>query len=290
MAKKLSAPWSAPEGFLGLPESGSPKFSVIPAPFDSTASYGTGARFGPSAIIEASKQVELFDLEAGREILPEIETLPPVEVARASPEENAKRVRETVESVLKNKRIPILLGGDHSIAIGAILALPKDVVVVSIDAHGDLRDEYEGSRFSHACVMKRAFDSGKSIVEFGTRAISKEEFELVKKNPGRISLNYSSEIREKGISASLKKALPLLKGKKVYLSIDIDGFDPSVAPGTGTPEPGGLSYWDGLEIIRTVCRNSEIVGLDVNEVIPDKFNITNFLAAKLVFKAVSYIK
>ncbi|MFH0961638.1 MAG: agmatinase [archaeon] len=290
MAKKTS--WGTPFGFLGIETEGTrkPRFSVISVPFDSTASYRSGSKKGPAAIIEASKQVELFDLEFGREICPAIETLPPIETAGASPEENCRRVRETVSQILDEGKIPVVLGGDHSVSIGAIGAFPKDVTVVSIDAHGDLRDSYEGSKFSHACVMKRAFDSGKRLVEFGVRAISAEEAELAEKNPGKITLHFSDEIRKRGISEILKKFAREISGKKVYFSIDIDGFDPAVAPGTGTPEPGGLSYQDGLEIIKTVCTSAEIVGFDINEVIPDENNITTFLAARLIFKIMGHLE
>jgi agmatinase len=273
--------WGSPEGFLGIEESRKAEFSVLPVPFDSTASYRSGARLGPAAIIEASKQVELFDIESGKEIVPAVETLRFMEVARANPEENCRRVGEVVAGILKEGKIPVTLGGDHSVSIGAIAQFPKEVVVVSIDAHGDLRDEYEGGKFSHACVMKRAFDSGKRIVALGVRAISKEESELIKKNPGKITLIGKAEI---------EKLAKELKGKKVYLTIDIDGFNPKEAPGTGTPEPGGLSYKDGLEIIKIIAKNSKIVGFDVVEVAPTGTdNVTEFLAARLLTRIMALV-
>lgn len=288
MAKEHS--WSAPSGFLGVPAAENPRFSILPVPFDSTASYRGGARNGPAAIAEASRQVELYDIEAGREIVPEIETLEPLEAARTSPEENVKRVRDIVSKLLAAGRIPVLIGGDHSVTIGAVLALPKDVVVISIDAHGDLRDEYEGSKFSHACVMKRAFDSGHRIMEFGVRAISKEEAGLIAKNPARIRVAFADDIRRDGMGKVARQLAKEITGRKVYLTIDIDGFDPKEAPGTGTPEPGGLSYAEGLEIIRTICAKADVVGFDVMEVSPTGTdNVTEFLAAKLIFRIMGYL-
>ncbi len=294
-ASRHPHPWSVPDNFLALAQGASfaeARFALLPVPFDSTASFRGGARDGPLAIIEASKQVELYDPEMEREVSPRICTLEPLEPARGSCEENCRRVSDTVAWLLKAGKVPVILGGDHSVSIGAMSCFPKDVLVIALDAHGDLRDEYEGSKFDHACVMRHALSSGKEVVEVGVRAISSEEAKLEKEEGEKSLLMISAERAHEDFEWTIKAVAAKAKGRKVYLTIDIDCFDPSEAPGTGTPEPGGLYYSEGLAIVKAVCSGAkEIVALDVVEVSPtcaDKR--TEFLAAKLIFKILGYLE
>ncbi len=287
---------AAPFNFLGLTKAEADfktaKFVVIPVPFDATASYRSGARFGPAAIIEASRQVELFDLESKREPYEVgIVTMDEIAPVRGSPEQTVQRVKETVQEIIKLKKIPIILGGEHTVALGSINAFDKDVVVVTIDAHADLRNEYEGSKVSHACIMRRVLQSNKKIFQLGVRSLDKKEFELIKKEKN-IEVAFMQDILSKGLKPSLKKLAGFCKNKRVYFSLDIDGIDPGDAPGTGTPEPDGLKYGEVLDIMRTVTENAkEVVGFDVVEVAPTNNDvITEYMAAKLIYKMISYIK
>ena len=200
---------ASPNSFLGLSRAESDfktsKFVVIPVPFDSTTSYRSGTRFGPSAIIEASKQVGLFDIESKSEpYVVGVATLDEVAPVRGSPEETVSRIKDTVKGVVEQGKIPILLGGEHTISLGAINCFDKDTVVVVVDAHADLRNEYEGSKVSHACVMRRVLQSNKKIFQLGVRALSKEEFELIKKEKS-LEVAFMEEILAKGLSPTLKK-------------------------------------------------------------------------------------
>lgn len=276
-----------PEEFSGLEKAG---FVVIQVPFDSTASYMGGARNGPHAIIRASREVELFDRELGEPYREGIATLEEIDLARGDSERTVKMVSDALGKIAGMGKTPVMLGGEHTITAGAAMALGTGVDFVILDAHSDLRDEYEGCKFSHACTSRRIAGSGNRITELGVRSISREEMDYLSENKN-VKVHFMDDIRESGLAPTLKKLSGDLKGRRVYLSIDIDALDPSEAPGTGTPEPGGFHYREALEIVKTVCQSAKsIAGFDITEVAPiPGSHVTEFLAAKLAYKTIGNI-
>ena len=285
--------YGLPFNFLGLEEEFSnfdkSKFVVIPVPYDSTTSYVSGCRNAPFEIIKASRQVELFDIETKEEAYKKgVCTIDEIEPVRGNSEAMVRRVYEVVKDILDKKKIPILIGGEHTITLGSALAFPKEVYFISIDAHADLRDEYEGSKVGHACVMRRIFEHNKNIIEIGVRALSKEEFEFAEKN--EIPIYYKHKLDERGINVVMNEIIKKIKKKQVYLSIDFDALDPSIAPGVGTPEPNGLKWDEVLFILNKISKNSKVIGFDLVEVLPIHGNhVTEFLAARLIYKLIGMI-
>lgn len=264
------------------------KFIVVPVPYDSTASYRSGGRDGPRRVIEASRYLELFDIELEEEPYRKgVFTIEEVEPVRGSVNETVDGIHSITGRILQKGKIPVLIGGEHTITLGAVRAFPEDTVVVDLDAHADMRDTYLGDSICHACVMRRIQEEGRELVEVGVRSMSKEEFHYTQEESVPIFTRES--VRE--IGPVLKQLRSFVKGRKVYLSIDIDVFDPSKAPGVSTPEPDGLSFREVKEIIRNVCRSSEVVGFDLVEVTPIPGNtITEFLAASVIYKVMGYIR
>ena len=274
-------------GFGDLPEPfGDPeraRIAIIPAPYDGTSTWLKGADHGPEAIIDASAHLELYDIETGTEpYLHGIFTDSPVSEA-SSPEAMVRAVEARVTGHLQAGRFPVVLGGEHSVSIGAIRAAAArwpGLSCLQLDAHADLRPEYEGSPFSHACVMARARELG-PIVQVGIRSIDASEKAGL--DPRR--LFYAERLRgRRGWARQVTRRL----GAQVYLTLDLDVFDPSFMPSTGTPEPGGLDWYQVLELIRLVCRERELVGFDVVELAPSDNRAPDFLAAKLVYKLLAY--
>jgi len=278
--------------FLGLGSSETSfreaRFIVVPVPYDSTASYRSGGRDGPRRVIEASRYLELFDTELEQEPYTKgVFTVEEVEPVRGSAAETVDSIRSITGSILQKGKMPVLIGGEHTITLGAVRALPEDTVVVNLDAHADLRDTYLGDSICHACVMRRILEEGREVVEVGVRSMSKEEFQYAREEG--VPIFTREAVRE--IGPVLKRIRSLVEGRRVYLSIDIDVFDPSEAPGVSTPEPDGLSFREVKEIIRDVCRSSEVVGFDLVEVTPIPGNtITEFLAAAVIYKVMGYVR
>lgn len=266
------------------------KFIIIPVPYDSTVSYRSGSRNGPRCIIDASRNVELFDIELEDEPYKKgIFTLNELEPVRGNVLETLDEIDRITKDVIQMGKIPIVIGGEHTITVGAVKSLPRDVVVVDLDAHSDLRDSYQGDAFCHASTMRRILDQGKKVIEIGVRSLCLEEFRFIKDK--NLPVFYREEIRKRTLREVLTDIRRLVAGKNVYLSIDIDVLDPSEAPGVSTPEPDGLSFRELQEIIREVCYSSNVIGLDVVEVTPIPGNvITEFLAAKLLYKTLGYIR
>ncbi len=283
-----------PDNFLALDPADAgyqdARYAIVPIPYDATVSYGPGARHGPRAIITASQQVEEFDEEYGREFHRSgIATLDPIEPDVAGPSQMHERIWRCVKRIVRDGKVPIGLGGEHSITSGlvrAAMSRHRKVSVLQIDAHADLRDHYEGSRFSHACVMRRVLDLGASIVPVGVRNYSREEHRFMKRHGFR-----PITVRETRENVDwIMQAVDSL-GPKVYVTIDIDGFDPAYAPGTGTPEPGGLDWYQVSDLLKAVAMERSIVGADVVEVAPVPGSVqTEFLAAKLVYKLIAHIE
>lgn len=288
---------SALAGFLGLPakEAGPvAKADVIVVPFglEQSLSYGGGTAKGPQAILTASHQVELFDEDLWCEPHKgkfSLATLKPFAIKK--PITKALSQLETViEAILKAGKFPLTLGGEHSLTAGAIrpfVKRHKKLTILHFDAHADLRDGYDGEKYSHAAAMRRCLDNPNvRLVSVGIRNISAEEIPFLKKNAGRIKIFWAKDKANWRVNDILKAV-----GKgPVYLSFDVDGFDCSLMAATGTPEPGGLFWDDAIEIIRAVCRSSRIVGADVVELSPKpNLHACDFVAAKLCFKILSNV-
>ena len=279
-------------GFLGIDNKFNFKEKVIVVPFglEKTVSYGGGTRNGPKEIIKASHQVELYDEELNCEPFKKIgiKTLKPFKI-----EKNVKKalsVMSKINQVILEKRLfPMTLGGEHSITPGCIAPFTKkfkNICLLHFDAHADLRDSYNGEKFSHASAIRRCLDySNVSVISFGIRNISKEEIPFLKRNSKRIKIFWAKDKSK----WDLNKFKRLIKNKNVYITFDVDGLDSGIMPATGTPEPGGLFWDETLSILKIAAKNSNIVGADLNELSPIKgFNSYNFLAAKLVYKILSY--
>ncbi len=260
------------------------KAVLVQVPYDSTVSYGIGARYGPHAIITASRDLELYDLELKKETIEEIPvyTMDEMEPNMNSPEKTIERVEKAVEEIIENNKFPIVVGGEHSISLGPVKALKKkykNLSVLQIDAHPDLREEYEGSKYNHACVMRRIKDEGIGIVQVGIRSVCKTDFEYMKKE--KIETHYGNKF---DIDRILEKL-----SDEVYITVDLDCFDPSIMPAVGTPEPGGLSWEQVLEITKRVGKEKKVVGFDVVELAPIHGETrSDFLAAKLIYKLLGY--
>ena len=280
------------KGFLGIDNKFSinEKAIVIPFGLEKTVSYGSGTKNGPKEIIKASHQVELYDEEFNCEPFKKIgiKTIKPFKINN-----NIKialnQISELNERILSKKKFPLTLGGEHSITPGCIKPFVKKfnkILILHFDAHADLRNSYNNQKFSHASAIRRCLDhKNVSLVSFGIRNISKEEVPYLKKNSKRIEIFWAKDKKK----WNLKKFKRIISNKIVYLTFDVDGFDSSLMPATGTPEPGGLFWDETLEIIKIAAKNSNIVGADINELAPIKgFNSYNFLVAKLAYKILSY--
>ena len=280
------------KGFLGVDNKVNFKEKAIVVPFglEKTVSYGGGTKNGPKEIINASHQVELYDEELNCEPYKKIgiKTLKPFRINK-SIKKALSDMGKINEQILKRKLFPLTLGGEHSITPGCLIPFTKkfkNICLLHFDAHADLRDSYEGEKFSHASAIRRCLDyKNVSVISFGIRNISESEIPFLKKNASRINIFWAKDKKK----WNLKKFKKLIKNKTVYLTFDVDGLDSSIMPATGTPEPGGLLWDETLEIIKIAAKNSNIVGADINELAPIKgFNSYNFLVAKLAYKILSY--
>ena len=279
-------------GFLGIDNKVNFKEKVVIVPFglEKTVSYGGGTKNGPKEIIKASHQVELYDEELNCEPYKKIgiKTLKPFKIDK-NIKKALSKMSKINQEILDKKSFPMTFGGEHSITPGCIAPFTKkykDICLLHFDAHADLRESYNGERFSHASAIKRCLDyPNVSLISFGIRNISESEIPFLKKNSSRINIFWAKD-KSKWNLSKFKK---LIKNKTVYLTFDVDGLDSSIMPATGTPEPGGLLWDETLDIIRIAAKNSKIVGADINELSPIKgFNSYNFLVAKLAYKILSY--
>lgn len=256
---------------------------LLPVPYDGTSTWVKGADKGPQAIIDASDSIELYDIETGTEVYKfGIHTAEPV-LDIETPDKMVEAVYQRAKKYLDDDKYLVTLGGEHSVSCGVIRAFSEkysDLTVLQIDAHADLRDDYHGSIYNHACVMRRAQEYCK-VVQVGVRSMCIEE----KPNMIRDNMFFAHEIRDN--SNWLLDVVSRL-GRNVYLSIDLDGFDPSVLPSTGTPEPGGLSWWQVADLIKMVNHQRTIVGFDVVELCPNPSEKSSDLtASKLVYQILS---
>ena len=279
-------------GFLGIDNKFNFKEKVIIVPFglEKTVSYGQGTKNGPKEIIKASHQVELYDEELNCEPYKKIgiKTLQPFKIKK-NIKEALNQISSINKKILDKKIFPMTFGGEHSITSGCIIPFTKkykNICLLHFDAHADLRQSYNGEKFSHASAMRRCLDNKNvSLISFGVRNISESEISFYKKNSPRINIFWAKDKK----NWNLTKFKKLIKNKIVYLTFDVDGLDLSIMPATGTPEPGGLLWDETLNIIKIAAKNSNIVGADINELSPIKgFDSYNFLAAKLAYKILSY--
>ena len=280
------------KGFLGTDNKNSKKENVVVVPFglEKTVSYGGGTSKGPKEIIKASHQVELFDEDLNKEPYKNIgiKTLKPFPIKK-NIIDALKQIENINKILLDKKKFPLTLGGEHSLTPGAIRPFIKKfgkICLLHFDAHADLRNSYNGNKFSHASAIRRCLDDlNVSVISFGIRNISSNEISFIKKNKKRIKIYWAKD----KLKWDLREFRKIIKNKKVYLTFDVDGLDLSIMPATGTPEPGGLFWDETMNIIKIAAKSSHIVGADVNELSPIKnFNSYNFLAAKLAYKIISY--
>lgn len=263
-------------------------FVVVPVPYDLTSTYQPGSRRGPAAIIEASCNMELYDDELKKEIyLFGIHTTLPVPIDARGPKNMINLVRKKISRIAALNKIPVMLGGEHSISFGAVHALQKKyskLTVLQLDAHADLRESYQKSPYSHASVARRIAETC-SLIQVGIRSMSEEEARyLSRSNVKSYSADFALE--KKDWAELICKDL---RGD-VYVSIDLDVFDPSIMPSTGTPEPGGL-YWNNmLHLLKMVSSSCKVRGFDVVELAPLPGVVApDFMAAKLIYRFMGYI-
>jgi len=281
--------------FLGLPNEDTTmetaKAVILPVPYDSTTSYRSGTRDGPGAILAASRNVELYDIQLGCEPLNfGVHTLPELEPDMSGPGAMVESVESAVGEILRVDKLPVILGGEHSLSTGSVRALEKhygkNLSILQLDAHADLRDSYENTPFNHASVMRRVMEIA-HLVQVGIRNISKGEMAFVKETR-HDGIFWAHDMID-GFEKHIPQIVERLK-TNVFISIDLDVFDPSIMPAVGTPEPGGLNWQQVLALLHAVVDNKNVIGFDVMELCPIPGNIApDFLAAKLVFKLLGEI-
>lgn len=255
---------------------------VLPIPFDRTSTWIKGSRRGPDAIIKASGHMELYDIETNSEVFKRgIHTLE--RVTATTSRSMIRKSLNVVQRLLTDNKFVVILGGEHTVSLGPVMAYSSffdDFSILHLDAHSDLRDSYEGSPYSHACVMTRAKEYAKDIVSVGIRSMDSSELSQLDTH----KIVYASDIyRRKGW---ISKVISMLT-KNVYITIDLDVFDPSIMPSTGTPEPGGLGWYEVMDLCEHVMRKKSVVGFDVVELCPSQNRAPDFLAAKLIYRLLS---
>ena len=283
---------SQKKGFLGYDANQNiePKVIIVPFGLEKTVSYGGGTKNGPREIIKASHQVELFDEELNKEPYREIgiKTIKPFTIKKKI-NDALDQLSAINKEILSRNKFPMVFGGEHSLTPGSIKPFVEKydhITLLHFDAHADLRESYQGEKFSHASAIKRCLDfKNVNVVSFGIRNLSQSEMDFYNDNRDRIEIFWGKDKK----NWDLSQVNNLFKDKTVYITFDVDGFDASIMPATGTPEPGGLLWDDVLTIIKKVCKISNVVGADINELAPIKnFDSYNFLVAKLAYKILAY--
>jgi len=281
-------PTGLPLNFGGL----EPEFSdlararvvVLPAPYDFSTTYQGGTRLGPCAILDASRNMELWDEEVGATYRSGIHTLAELEPTAKGPEAMAERVEQAVRWILDQDKLPVMLGGEHSLTAGAVRAAKqryRGLSVLQLDAHGDMRDRYLDSPYSHACVMRRVRELCPAA-SVGIRSLSEEEAEHLKRHPAPMW-----SVRQlRALRGDFRPVLDALSDE-VFGSFDLDALDPSIMPATGTPEPGGLDWYEAVDLLKAVAGRARIVGFDVVELAPIAGQVaSDFLAARLTYRLI----
>ncbi len=258
------------------------KVVLIPVPYDGTSTWQKGADKGPDAFLDASENMELFDIETRSEVYKKgIYLAPPVTEA-SSPEKMVEAVYKTTKSYLKQEKFVTLFGGEHSVSIGSIRAFNEtfeELTVVQLDAHADLRPEYEGSANNHACALHEASKTT-NLVQVGIRSMDISELDHMDEN----QVYFGHDLYDDWMDDAIGQMTP-----NVFITIDLDAFDPSIMPSTGTPEPGGLLWFETLEFLKLMFKKKNVVGFDIVELCPNENDkSSDFLAAKLYYKMLSY--
>jgi agmatinase len=287
-----------PERFLGLDDESSIREEsaawVLPIPLELTTSYMGGTRGGPAAIIDASNQVELYDPTIGMEaaFAYGVHTLPTLHPPLSSAEDAFSDIYEAVRALPLENRVLVTLGGEHSITPAVVRALAereKEIVLVQIDAHCDLRDSFDGTPYSHACATRRALPYVSQVLQFGIRSQCQEEIDFLE-TTSQVRVWTGEAMYRDSAKAYLNDLANMVRGKKVYLTIDLDGLDPSVVAAVGTPEPGGIGWYDCLALISTIAEHSQIFAFDCVELCPGPgAQASSFAAAKLIYKTLNYV-
>lgn len=269
------------------------KVVILPIPYEATTTYRRGCENGPDAILDASHQVEYYDEELEEEFwgvgIYTHESIADTRKGQISSEAMLHDTQQTVQKLLADGKFVISLGGEHSITTGIVEAYrqaePTPFTVIQVDAHGDLRQEYEGSIHNHACVMKRIVDMGLPTLQIGIRSICREEADLIKAK--NLAVFRAREIATQ--PDWMERALAAIPTERVFLTIDLDGIDPTLIPGVGTPEPGGLNWYSLTTFLRRVFERHDVIGCDVMELAPIADSVVSeFTAAKLVYKLIGY--
>ncbi|MDT0641280.1 agmatinase [Zunongwangia sp. F363] len=258
------------------------KVVLIPVPYDGTSTWQKGADKGPDAFLEASENMELYDIETRSEVYKKGVYLAPPVTENSSPEKMVEAVYKTTKNYIKQEKFVTLFGGEHSLSIGSIRAFNEsfeDLTVVQLDAHADLRPEYEGSKCSHACALHEA-SKNTNLVQVGIRSMDISEKDHMDEN----QVYFADDLYEDWQEDAIGQMTP-----NVFITIDLDAFDPSILPSTGTPEPGGLFWYETLEFLKLMFKKKNVVGFDIVELCPnEKEKSSDFLAAKLYYKMLSY--
>ena len=283
-------PQGLPGNFGGLDDEFSgfdrSRIAVLPVPYDFSTSYQSGTRAGPRAMIEASRNMEVWDDELGATYRSGIHTLPELEPTALGPQVMVERVERAVGWILEHGKIPAMFGGEHSISLGAVRAAKRtfpSLSVLQIDAHADMRDEYLDSPHSHACVMRRIREMVPAA-SVGIRSLSEEEAEHLAAHPAPI---WSTR-QFRALEGDWSTIFAALTGD-VFITFDVDGLDPSLMPGTGTPEPGGLDWYEAVDLIAAVAARKRIVGFDIVELAPVAGQVaSDFLCARLAYRMMGF--
>ncbi|NEQ24003.1 MAG: agmatinase [Microcoleus sp. SIO2G3] len=268
---------------------------ILPIPYEATTTYRKGCENGPDALLEASVQLEYYDDELDRETCWDARIYTHASIAdtrdgqSVSAEKMLSVTRDTVSQLIQDDKFVISLGGEHSITTGIVdayrLASSEPFTVIQIDAHGDMRHEYEGSIHNHACVMRRILDMGLPTLPIAIRAVCKEEADLIKEKS--LNVIWAREIAKD--PDWIEKAIASIPTDRVFITIDLDGIDPALIPGVGTPEPGGLNWYALTTFLRRVFETHQVIGCDVMELAPlGDSVVSQFTAAKLVYKLIGY--
>lgn len=277
MSKKNYA--GIPDKYARLDEA---KVVLIPVPYDGTSTWQKGADKGPDAFLEASENMELYDIETRSEVYKKGIYLAPPVTENVSPEKMVEAVYKTTKNYIKQEKFVTLFGGEHSVSIGSIRAFNEsfeDLTVVQIDAHADLRPEYEGSKCNHACAVYEASKKA-NLIQVGIRSMDVSETEHMDEN----QVYFAHDLYEDWMDDAIGQMTP-----NVFITIDLDAFDPSILPSTGTPEPGGLFWYETLEFLKMMFKKKNVVGFDIVELCPNENEkSSDFLAAKLYYKMLSY--
>lgn len=267
---------------------------ILPIPYEATTSYRKGCEHGPDALLEASQQLENYDEELDQETATQAgiytySSIADTRNGQVTSEQMLQETRQTVAQLIQDGKFVISLGGEHSITTGIVQAYhevsSEPFTVIQIDAHGDMRHEYEGSIHSHACVMRRILDMGLPTLPIAIRAVCQEEADLIKAKS--IPVIWAREIAQN--ANWIEKAIALIPTERVFITIDLDGIDPALIPGVGTPEPGGLNWYALTTFLRRVFETHQVIGCDVMELAPIADSVVSqFTAAKLVYKLIGY--